>query len=179
MLDLETLSTTPNSAIIAIGAVKFDPRGAVGTLGDPADPEYKHFDMAIEFESVTAGGFDISGSTIKWWFQQSADARGRVVTGDTDIATVLHRFWEWFGHTSMPVWGNGAGFDNVVLRQAYMKLAGVAPWSFRDDRCFRTMKALFPMVPYDPPVVPHWAVSDAQAQAVHLQKLFNRLNFAG
>ena len=53
------------------------------------------------------------------------------------------------------------------------------PFRFTHDRCFRTMKALFPDVPYLLPTVAHDALQDAIAQAFHLQKLFNRINFGG
>jgi hypothetical protein len=60
-----------------------------------------------------------------------------------------------------------------------MKFGDVSPIRFFHYRCFRTMKALFPDVTYIKPVLAHHALSDAEAQAVHLQKLFNFINQKG
>ena len=74
------------------------------------------------------------------------------------------------------VWGNGATFDdatfdNVVLSQAYHRYANVAkPWGYRDDRCYRTLRALFPeIIPMeDPSLVAHNALDAARYQARHM-----------
>jgi hypothetical protein len=173
MIDLETLSVESNAAIISIGAVKFDPRGPVGELGDTLNPDYKHFHATVDFHSVTEAEFHIEGNTVRWWFEQGDEARHALLQDQAHIGDVLSRFWTWFGDVSLPTWGNGAGFDNVILRNAYQKLGGVSPYNFSHDRCFRTMKALFPDVAYVGPAVAHNALQDAEAQAIHLQKLFN------
>jgi len=41
------------------------------------------------------------------------------------------------------------------------------------------MKALFPEVSYIGPITAHNALQDAEAQAMHLQKLYNRIITAG
>jgi len=182
MIDLETLSTNSDAAIISIGAVKFNPRGDIGVLEDETavgDIPYRHFYQNIDMYSLTEASFHISGQTLKWWFSQSPEARESLSADQVDIGTALSRFYLWFGEESLPTWGNGAGFDNVVLRNAFQKLGGQSPFRFTHDRCFRTMKALFPDVNYVTPVLAHNALSDAEAQAVHLQKLFNRINTKG
>lgn len=179
MLDLETMSVESHAAVVSIGAVKFDPRGDIGVLGDPSNPDYVPFHQNVELYSLEEAGFHFSGQTIKWWLEQSDEARKALVSEPVDIGTALARFFLWFGDTSLPTWGNGAGFDNVILRNAYHKLGAQCPFKFAHDRCFRTMKALFPDVPYIAPVVAHDALQDAEAQAMHLQKLYNRINFKG
>lgn len=179
MLDLETLSLASNAAVVSIGAVKFDPHGKIGTLGDPSKPEYAHFYQTVELHSLSEAEFHFDGKTIGWWLSQGDAARLALQTDPVNIATALSKFYLWFGDESLPTWGNGAGFDNVLLRNAYQRLGGTCPFNYYHDRCFRTMKALFPDVPFVAPVVAHHALQDAEAQAVHLQKLFNRINFKG
>jgi hypothetical protein len=185
MIDLETLSTDSNAAIISIGAAKFDPRGAIGELGDPSNPEYQHFYRNIDMHSVVEAGFHVSGQTLKWWMgsgegrSPTTEARAALFEDPIDIGSALSQFFIWFGEESLPTWGNGAGFDNVVLRNAYQKLGGIPPFRYKHDRCYRTINALFPDVAYVPPALAHDALSDAVAQAVHLQKLFNRINQKG
>lgn len=179
MIDLETMGIDSHAPIVAIGAVKFDPHGQIGQLGDPNNPEYQHFHQRIELHSLSEAGFTFGGNTIKWWLQQGEEARTALLTDPVDIASALSRFYLWYGEVSVPTWGNGAGFDNVILRNAYERLGGVCPFKFRDDRCYRTIRSLHPDIPYTAPKVAHDAMEDAAAQAVHLQKLFNRINFKG
>lgn len=179
MLDLETMGVDYNAAIVSIGAVKFDPMGDIGMLGVPGDTEYKHFHRTVLLKSLSDAEFKFDGSTVHFWLEQNDEARLALLADAQPLDTVLSAFWEWYGPTSVPTWGNGAGFDNVILRNAYTKLYGVNPFKFYHDRCFRTMKSLFPDVPYVKPAIAHHALSDAEAQAVHLQKLFNRINFKG
>jgi exodeoxyribonuclease VIII len=179
MLDLETMSTESNAAIVSIGAVKFNPHGDIGVLGDPDNPDYAHFHQAVELHSLTDAGFHISGQTIRWWMEQSDAARQSLFIEPVSLDVALSRFYLWFGDESLPTWGNGAGFDNVVLRNAYQKLGGTSPFKFRHDRCYRTIKSMFPDLPFLPPTIAHNAMCDAEAQAMHLQKMFNRINFKG
>ena len=179
MLDIETMSVESNAAVVSIGAVKFDPHGSIGTVGDPDNPEYTHFHQRVELASLADAGFHFSGQTLKWWLQQSEEARTALLEDPVEIDVALSRFYLWFGDVSLPTWGNGSAFDNVILRNAYQRLGGTCPYKFTHDRCYRTMKSLFPNVPYVKPELAHSAVSDALAQAVHLQKLFNRINFKG
>lgn len=179
MLDLETLSIQPDAAIISIGAVKFDPCGDIGRLGDPSNTKYKPFYANIDFHSVVSEhGFRADGATVRWWMsdQVSQAARDSLFKDPMPLEVVLSNFWEWYGPESVPTWGNGANFDNTILRTAFEKLGATCPFKFYHDRCFRTVKALFPSVEYVKPVLAHHALSDAEAQAIHLQKLFNFLH---
>lgn len=181
MLDLETLSIAPTAAIISIGAVKFDPYGTIGQLMDPKYTEYKPFYATIDMHSVvTDHGFTVDGQTIKWWMSDNVtnEARSALQIDTQPLEVVLSSFWEWYGPESMPTWGNGANFDNMILRNAYEKLGGVCPFKFYHDRCFRTIKSMLPGVQYVKPTLAHHALSDAEAQAIHLQKLYNFLNQA-
>lgn len=179
MLDLETLSIQPDAAIISIGAVKFNPCGIIGQLGDPKDTNYRPFYAVLDLHSVvTEHGFRADGQTIKWWMSDKVSQEARAPFNSVEtvpLEVALSSFWEWFGPESMPTWGNGANFDNVILRSAFDKLHGTCPFKFYHDRCFRTVKSLYPGVEYVKPTLAHHALSDAEAQAIHLQKLFNHL----
>ena len=174
MLDLETLSLKPNAAIVSIGAVKFDPRG-----GGSIDPDYKPFYRNVELHDVvTTHRFDVDGQTLKWWFDSAAsqEARAALLVDPVPLDEALRLFWLWFGTTSLPTWGNGANFDNTILRTAFEARGGECPFKYYHDRCFRTLKALYPNAPYDKPVLAHHALSDAEAQARHVQKLYTLHN---
>ena len=69
------------------------------------------------------------------------------------------------------VWSNGAGFDNVVLSSAFRRIGMEQPWPFRNDRCYRTMKAQHPEVKMQRVGTHHNAVDDAESQARHLMAM--------
>lgn len=175
MLDLETMGTGTDAAIIAIGAVKFDPRNS-GIL----DAFYCRVDLT---SSLTAG-LTVTGSTIDWWMKDDlAEARARLKsTEPLPLWEALGGFNDWYekdkGDISIPVWGNGAMFDNAIMRSAYGKLSMRCPWSFREDRCFRTLKSLAPQMAYpvDPgEFVAHFALDDARYQAHLMQVICHEL----
>jgi exodeoxyribonuclease VIII len=172
MVDLETLSTSSNALILSIGAAKFDPLGAEVT---------DTFHTAIDLDQLPANayGFDISPSTVKWWLAEDKTAARAALAeaSKTDLHSALYGFADWFGPESLPVWGNGATFDNVILRNAFTKLMGAesAPWKFWHDRCYRTIKNLAPGLDYEHTGVAHSAVGDAISQALHLQKVIKHL----
>lgn len=167
MVDLETMGNSSNAAIISIGACKFDPYGT--TIGSK-------FHLVVNLESSLAAGMAMDASTVMWWMQQSDQARA-VFNADRryDLAPALSEFSKWFGKDSMPVWGNGATFDNVILRNAYKAARMEPPWKFWDDSCYRTMKHRAPTVTMNKLGVAHNALDDAVNQAVHLQAIFKQL----
>ena len=143
MVDLETMSTEPNAAIISIGAVKF---GATG-LGQT-------FYRVVEFESSVNNGLSVNPSTVMWWMKQSDEARAQFNTDDaTHIIRALYDFSRFVGdevaQKEVKIWGNGSDFDNVILANAYRTLKMNAPWRYYNNRCYRTVKSLFSDVPID------------------------------
>jgi exodeoxyribonuclease VIII len=170
MIDLETMGTGPGAAILAIGAVAMDFDSL--TLGQTW---YTTIDLG---SSVQIGGV-IDASTVLWWLKQSDEARAAVTRGERSIHEALIQlsiFLQTVAEGKRPhIWGNGATFDNVILRTAYQRLSLDPPWDYRGDRCFRTMRAMYPQVPKVEPVVEHNALDDARAQAT---QLLNILKYA-
>lgn len=167
MIDLETLDTKSTAVILSIGAAVFDNSG-LGT----------RFYEEIEIDDQLRHGRTVSGQTIAWWMAQSVEAR-KVFEGHRKprLASILAKFSGLFPkETPTFVWGNGATFDNAILRHAYEGIGVKAPWGYREDRCFRTLKAMFPDVgPPEAPKVEHNALDDAVAQALHAQLLLCKL----
>ena len=165
MVDLETLGNGPNSVIIAIGAVKFDLSS--GKLGE-------EFHMLVDPESCVSHGLQMDTSTVLWWMQQSADARKVFSeTNKLPLPSVLHELSAFMDNDEIKVWGNGASFDNVILANAYTKCEIERPWKFWNDRCYRTVKALYPHIKMTRLGTHHNALDDAKSQALHLIKIFN------
>lgn len=113
MIDLETMGNKPAAPIVAIGAVFFDPKS--GELG-------AEFYVAVNLASAMEQGATPDGATILWWLKQSAEARAAICTDDTrSITFALSELSSFISRNSdnpryLKVWGNGANFDNVILR---------------------------------------------------------------
>jgi len=160
MVDLETMNSTPDSAITSIGAVKFNLDK--GLITDD-------FYVRVKLQSCLDVGLTIGADTIQWWLKQSEEARMEIAKpGDYRIEEALEQLKKWMGDYPV-VWGNGAAFDNVILKNAYKAVGEEAPWPYWNDRCFRTLKALLPKIKFERKGA-HIAVEDARYQAIYLMK---------
>ena len=155
MLDLETMGTTAGSAIIAIGAVLFR------MDSKKADDD---FYCTIDLQSAVDAGAMIRPSTVMWWMQQEDAARKAFTVGTISLVQALQRFAAFIPQDTR-VWGNGATMDNVVLSSAYEMCGLQRPWSYKHDRCYRTIKALFFPGAHDFEGTKHNALDDARHQA--------------
>lgn len=173
MLDLETMGASPDAAIVAIGAVAFD--AAAGTIGP-------RFHEVIDLESSTALGAQIDAGTVKWWLRQSEEARRPISDGGIGMVAALELFRLWVGDVADPfavcVWGNGADFDNVILRRAYQREAVPQAWGTFGNRCYRTLKSLRPDIKLQRVGTHHNAADDAESQARHLVAVLQALGRA-
>lgn len=163
MLDLETMGIRSTSSIASIGAVKFEDYKVVD-----------EFYCTVDLLSCKEVGLNIDASTIAWWKKQSPEALRELRRDNVSIHQALHDFRDWFGPKSMPVWGNGAGFDNVILENAYLAIGEVRPWKYWDDRCYRTLASLFGFakMPESEEGVKHNALHDARWQTKQLLAFF-------
>jgi hypothetical protein len=166
MIDIETLGTRPYSAIVALGAVEFDP--ANKTVGN-------EFYRVIEMHTCVANGLSMDGDTVRFWMQQSDQARSIFNGTGIPLKAALTDFRAFCGQPqdweSIKVWGNGASFDNVLLRCAYDKVEITPPWRYFNDRCYRTVKNMHKGVEFVRLGTHHNALDDARSQAVHLMAM--------
>lgn len=166
MIDLETLGVSNNAVILSIGATKFVESDIVDT-----------FHVGIVPASCQDVGLKIDASTVLWWLQpEREEARAALAKlNKVDLYDALYGFVEWYGPESKPTWGNGASFDNVVLRNAFSAVNIECPWKFWDDRCYRTMKNHSPGITLARLGTHHDALDDAIYQTKHLQKIWSAL----
>nr|WP_311764074.1 3'-5' exoribonuclease [Escherichia coli] len=172
-VDLETMGTNPDAPINSIGGKFFDP--ATGEMG----PE---FSKAIDLE--TSGGI-IDRKTIKWWAKRSREAQSAIFTDEISLDVALRLFIEFIEKNSggcfVQVWGNGANFDNVILRRSYERQGIPCPWLYYNDRDVRTIVELGNAIGFDVRMaipfegVPHNALDDARHQAKQVSAIWQRL----
>lgn len=158
MLDLETMSTRPDAAILAIGAVKFDLTG----LKD-------EFYEVVSLKSSMDLGLRIEAHSILWWMQQDDEARNAFKRPVVSLPLALSSFDGFFTIGRDPViWGNGSDFDNVILANAYRVINKNPPWDYRNNRCYRSARNAYPNVLRQDKGTKHNALDDARNQARHL-----------
>jgi 3'-5' exoribonuclease Rv2179c-like domain len=63
----------------------------------------------------------------------------------------------------------------VLLRQAYEINSREAPWSFRHDRCFRTLRSLLTFEEGQYLGTAHTALADAENQAIRANQIVRKL----
>lgn len=175
MLDLETMGNGSNAAIVSIGAVVFNP--LTGELG--AD-----FEEVINLNSSAFYG-ELDASTVTWWLTQSEEARA-IFQRDTPKASLKDALLElnqWFADLDdakgIQVWGNGSGFDNVILTNAY-KAVRVRPnfthWNDRDVRTIVEMGVsilgINPKETLEREGTHHSALDDAKFQAKYVSEVW-------
>lgn len=174
MVDLETWSTSPNAVITSLGAVKFNlnPDNSGGTIID-------EFYYRIDPQSCIDVGLEMSVDTILWWMKQPNDARAEFQKPTWNVKDVLALFSSWLADDSINIdlWGNGSDFDNVLLANAYRICGRELPWRYFNNRCYRTLKNLYPTVPSMVNLgVKHNALDDAKSQANHLINILCHIN---
>lgn len=171
MLDIETLGNGNKAVLFAIGATKF-------SLEPGSSFETQKFYVTINPQTCLDAGLEVDLSTVMWWMRPEQDpARGELLRSyaeGLDLGTALEGFASWMPpkENLRGVWGNGATFDNVIVRNAYKAVGLECPWSYRVDSCFRTIKNLHPHVYWDKSDdVAHNALNDAVSQTRHLKKM--------
>lgn len=160
MVDLETMSQRSNASIASIGAVKFEN----GLIIDK-------FYCTVDIKSCKEVGLNIQKETVEWWSKQDPRALAELRKNNISIQDALHDFAGWYGTKSLPTWGNGASFDNVILSNAYLAIDEERPWKFWHDRCYRTIKAIIEIPEDDRQGMYHNALDDAMHQTKHLIKI--------
>lgn len=167
MLDIESMGTHPDSAIVAIGAVEFDMTTL--KLGGT-------FYQNIHLADSVKHGRNIDPATVLWWMSQTDEARRALMYSAEPMLHVLDKFDAWMEccgpRDQVRVWGNGPAFDNAMLASSYRMVGKKPPWKYTNDRCFRTITAMFPSITKDErPGTHHNALDDAKWQAEHILKI--------
>lgn len=168
MLDVETMCTGPHAAVVAIGARLFSLTNGVG----------KGFEVFIDPASAIQYG-ETCRETLEWWAKQPA--YDLVFSGKVQSPDAMHRFitfvQEWQPQT---VWANSPSFDCTIMRNLGKATQLKFPFHYRDERDFRTMKALAVDLGVDlegcwAGLTAHSPCDDATAQAMAIHRVLGRL----
>jgi len=140
MIDIETLSTSPNAAILTIGAIKFKRNDPIKEL-KLYDTFYRRLDIKQMEDFAQDNMVDIDENTVKWWDKQPKEARKEAFGEEGKrhlLQDVLREFSNWFDSNSI-VWAKSPAFDCIILENAYKMLDMNPPWKFWNYRDVRTI----------------------------------------
>lgn len=171
MLDIETLGTRPDAAILQIGAVGFE-MASGGRVYNGA----KVFNQYVNPE-----GMPIDKDTFAWWLAQPEDCRMQMVkmlmTESISVTKAIGLLMDWpLKVFDMPwasmegVWAHGSSFDFGILHTVFGNLGLKPPWRY--DKIYDT-RTLYLLAGGQPQVASvgtsHNAVDDCEYQICQLQ----------
>ena len=179
MVDIESMSTSHDAAILTIGVLYFDPQGH--NTEEELRAQSKLFGP-ISLEDNEKQGRHFSGGTIHWWLTQSREAQMRLVEGSPGgLINTLVNFNKWMNELKPKpsfIWANSPSFDLIILKDAFAKANILWPFGFWAERDVRTIKeAAYPHThaesfPNFETGVAHDAVDDCIKQAMQVQHCF-------
>ena len=168
MIDLETINNTSSSAIISVGIVKFnlEDEDSYDTLDENGRSFYCVLDVQDQIDLGRTVGYD----TLQWWMRQGKLAQA-VFQEEPTFSDNAHAIDSMnnFMLEEGRLWGNGASFDNVIIREFYQTYGREFPIEFWNDMCFRTLKNSAPRKVAIDRGVAHNALEDAKYQVLLAQ----------
>jgi exodeoxyribonuclease VIII len=165
MIDLETLGVNNDAVFLIIAAVQFDlDSGKTGKI----------FRKNIKMQSALDAGLKVEAGIVQWWLEQRPEILKLMFQSSVDLLAALAELSYWFKENQIVYpWGNAASFDLGKLVHAYNVLHLSAPWKYNNERCYRTIKALFPSIALsDTHADLHDPVADCYYQIKHLCKIW-------
>ena len=171
MLDLESLGTRPDCAILTLGAVKFSPY----VLDDFGESLY----LRIDVDEQLALGREVQEDTLQWWMKQAEDVREEALgEGDRVSLESMYKQLNRFVVGVTNIWCQGPAFDIVILENIYRQCGWPTPWQFWQIRDSRTLFGVHGDPREKGKVGLHNALEDCVSQAQGVQQIYYKLNIS-
>ena len=169
-IDIETLGTNPDTVVLTIGGIKFDPM---------ADDElHSEFYYRLDVDEQIDMGRTVDEKTLEWWETQSEEVKAEALdTNDRiPVEETLKALNKWLVGVDK-IWCQGPVFDIGILENLYKQIGLHHNWPFYIIRDSRT---LFSLMDKDPrkeiDFKAHNALADAIVQSLCIQKVYKKLN---
>lgn len=188
MVDIETLSTAVNAAVLSIGAVEFDPMS-----GKIEREFYRELDLSAQKNR------HIDASTVQWWVKQclvntdniafltKPDSHkniltfvlfelGSFITGNEDNYVERAE-----GYEKIAVWACDPDFDLAILADLYKEHNLPTPWKYSEPKSVRTVRMLTQSAGMEIPEIEadHNALNDCIRQAKEVSYFIANLQHYG
>ena len=168
-IDLETIDTRPQSTVLSLGGVKFNPF-------DDSEP-YSEMYFKIQIDDQDRLGRTSSDDTIAWWSKQDPKIMEEAFDqeGAITVEEALSKINKFVVGVDV-LWGQGYGFDYTIIEDMYRSLGKPIPYNFWQVRDSRT---LFSVCKEDPRKKIqndlHNALADAYYQSKAIQMAYKEL----
>ena len=169
-IDIETLGTSPDTVVLTIGGIKFDPMEDDGL--------HSEFYYRLNADEQIDMGRTVDEKTLEWWETQSEEVKAEALdTNDRiPVEETLKALNKWLVGVDK-LWCQGPVFDIGILENLYRQMNLHYNWSFWNIRDSRT---LFSLMDKDPrkeiDFAAHNALADAIVQSLCIQKVYKKLN---
>jgi len=172
MIDIETLSTENNAAITQIGACYFDRE-----TGEIEKEFLVNIDIEY-YDSKEGKQFDISGKTLKWWFEQEEHTFLDYKKIETMFLPQALTELNSFARRADNIWSH-ASFDMPIITEAMSRNGLVPSWNYYKLRDIRTLKDLAGLNKSQMPTMKnkktHNALDDCRFQVEYCTAYFKAL----
>ena len=169
MLDIETLSQTPDAVVLTIGAIKFDPY-----TQDSFGPALY---IRPDVDEQLASGRTYTDETVEWWSKQPAAVREEALGTEGRISVEqtyqeLNRFLVGANN----IWTQGPVFDICIIENLYRQHGWPIPWNFWQISDSRTLFKIHGDPRDKNRESLHNALEDCISQAEAVQKIYKKLD---
>lgn len=174
MVDIKTLSTAVNAAVLSIGAVEFDP------LSGKILREFYH-----ELDLSDQTNRHIDANTVQWWVKQclvNTDNIEFLAKNNREkdaVAYVLHELGAFInggaeyamtrveGYEKIALWACDPDFDIAILADLYTEHNLPTTWKYSEPKSVRTIRMLTQLAGMEVPhqEANHNALDDCIRQA--------------
>lgn len=188
MVDIETLSTAVNAAVLSIGAVEFDP------MSGKIEREFYH---KLDLSDQTNRHID--ANTVQWWVKQclvntdNIEFLSKNNREKDAVAYVLHELGAFInggkeyamtrveGYEKIALWACDPDFDIAILADLYKEHNLPVPWKFSEPKSVRTVRMLTQLAGMEVPhqEADHNALNDCIRQAKEVSYFIANLQHDG
>ena len=188
MVDIETLSTAVNAAVLSIGAVEFDPMS--GKIE-------REFYSELDLSEQTDRHIDVN--TMQWWVKQclvntdNIEFLTKPHSHKDNVDFVLVRLGAFLvgndthyvkrteGYEKIALWACDPDFDIAILTDLYKEHNLLLPWKYSEPKSVRTVRMLTQLAGMEIPQqeADHNALNDCIRQAKEVSYFIANLQHDG
>ncbi len=163
MLDLETLGVSPDSTILQISAIIFD----------PFNESTQYEDVFNELVDIDSQNRSIDANTVAWWGTQPKEIQEIIFSEENRLPLdiTLKKFTKFVWNKNR-IWSQGPDFDISILKHAFFQYNLPLPWPYWKVRDSRT---ILDLTSIDLPAADHNAISDCRRQAAGVCRVIKQL----
>lgn len=188
MVDIETLSTAVNAAVLSIGAIEFDP------MTGKIEREF-YYELDLSYQTNR----HIDANTMQWWIKQclvntdNIEFLSKNNREKDAVAYVLQELGAFInggkeyamtrveGYEKLSIYACDPDFDIAILNDLYKDNGLPSPWRYSELRSVRTIRELIKIAGMEVPhqEANHNALDDCIRQAKEVSYFIANLQHDG